>query len=196
MADHRPPRLYPCYRTHATWTCLAVVHFPVLIISWETFHDQLQHLLQKPTIPPRPPWPRKRTYHSRPPPNNSRLIIQAHGRRVKRLAQALVTVHDLNKRQWTFNQTHSPQWNSLLKNQYALYMDEKQFVMEVICSCVFFCHIPPMQFLGGGPLGHPKIYINLVGICYTAKHMFFLNSPCSFMFWSDRIGQDLVLAGV
>ena len=30
---------------------------------------------------------------------------------------------------------------------------------------LLFCYIPLIQFiLGGGPLGHPKIYINLVGV--------------------------------
>ena len=58
-----------------------------------------------------------------------------------------------------------------------------------ICSCVFFCHIPPIQFLGGGPLGHPKIYINLVGICYyIAKHMFFSETDLVLLCY-DRPGS-------
>jgi NADH dehydrogenase (ubiquinone) Fe-S protein 6 len=40
-----------------------------------------------------------------------------------------------------------------------------------IYCLVFSCHIPLIQsILGGGPLGHPKVYINLVGV--SAKHIF------------------------
>ena len=70
-------------------------------------------------------------------------------------------------------------------------MDEKQLVMEVcvIFSCPFNAthtffsfsfyflhstHTICLGHLGGGPLGHPKIYINLVGI---AVQKIFINQP-------------------
>ena len=64
----------------------------------------------------------------------------------------------------------------------------KLFVMVVGRS-----HFPAestelIEHVGGGPLGHPKIYINLV--CISAMSWM---SLCSYQ--SDRINQALVHAG-
>lgn len=51
-----------------------------------------------------------------------------------------------------------------------------------------FYHIPLIQsILGGGPLGHPKIYINLVGV--ATQHTCFFPPLKPFLFlYIDRTG--------
>ena len=53
-----------------------------------------------------------------------------------------------------------------------------------LSSPVTFHHLP--FILGGGPLGHPKIYINLVGVA-TQQNLCFFSRPCSFII--DRTGS-------